>query len=343
MTAERTGHTARRSPTPGGLQASSGKAWWPWLRRGAAAVFFMLVVGLLVSRARTIDWAQVLLSLQHYPLAVVGTAVALAMASLLLYSCFDLLGRHYTGHTLSAPTVMTITFISYAFNLNLGSLVGGVAFRYRLYSRLGLRTGVIARIMSLSMLANWMGYVALAGLVFSLQPLRLPASWPIDATHLRLIGAALLATAAAYLGVCAFSRQRALRLRGHTVDLPTFHMAGLQLLMGAGNWLLMASIIFVLLQQRIAFSDVLSALLMGAIAGVITRIPAGLGVLEAVFVALFAQQLPKHELLAALVAYRLVYFMAPLAVASLVYLAIEARARQRRTLAAPHDKAEFSR
>jgi hypothetical protein len=33
---------------------------------------------------------------------------------------------------------MGVTFISYAFNLNLGSLVGGVAFRYRLYSRLGL-------------------------------------------------------------------------------------------------------------------------------------------------------------------------------------------------------------
>lgn len=320
---------------PGGRQRISGKAWWPWLKRGAAAVFIVLVVSLLVSRARTIDWAQVLLSLQQYPLAVVGSAVALAVASLLLYSCFDLLGRHYTGHTLGAPTVMTVTFVSYAFNLNLGSLVGGVAFRYRLYSRLGLRTGVIARIMSLSMLANWIGYVALAGLVFSLQPLRLPASWPLDTAHLRLIGAALLAGAAAYLGVCAFSRQRALRLRGHTIELPTFQMAGLQLLMGAGNWLLMASIIFVLLQQRIAFSAVLSALLLGAIAGVITRIPAGLGVLEAVFVALFSQQMPKHELLAALVAYRLVYFIAPLAVASLVYLVMEAKARQRGTHEVP--------
>lgn len=343
MTSRPTDHPGPLARTPGGLRASSGKAWWPWLRRGAAAVFFVLVAGLLVSRARTIDWAQVLLSLQQYPPAVVGSAVALATASLLLYSCFDLLGRHYTGHKLAAPTVMTITFISYAFNLNLGSLVGAVAFRYRLYSRLGLRGGVIARIMSLSMLANWMGYVALAGLVFSLQPPRLPASWPIDSTHLRLIGVALLTAAAAYLGVCAFSRKRALRLRGHTVELPTFRLASLQLLMGAGNWLLMASIVFVLLQQRIAFSAVLSALLLGAIAGAITRIPAGLGVLEAVFVALFSQQMPKHELLAALVAYRLVYFIAPLAVASVVYLVIEARAKRRRAVVDPHDKTEFSR
>lgn len=329
MKSRHTHHRARRPPRkPGGRRGLRSKAWWPWLKRGAAAVFFVLVASLLVSRARAIDWGAVFLSLRQYPPAAVWGAVVLAAASLLLYSCFDLLGRRYTGHALGAPTVMTITFISYAFNLNLGSLVGGVAFRYRLYSRLGLRTGVIARIMSLSMLANWMGYVLLAGLVFSLQPLQLPTSWPIAAIHLRLIGLALLAAAAAYLGVCAFSRQRTLQVRGHTIELPTFRMAGLQLLMGAGNWLLMAAIIFALLQQRIAFSAVLGALLLAAVAGVITRIPAGLGVLEAVFVALLSQQMPRHELLAALVAYRLIYFIVPLGVASLVYLVMEARARQ---------------
>ena len=46
-----------------------------------------------------------------------------------------------------------------------------------------------------------------------------------------------------------------------------------------------------------AFSVVVSVLL-GA---------AGLGALEAVFVALLAHQLPAHELLAALVVYRLIY------------------------------------
>jgi uncharacterized membrane protein YbhN (UPF0104 family) len=321
--------------THGGRQPISGKAWWPWLKRAAAAGFFVLVASLLVSRARTVDWSQVFASLQQYPLTATGSAVGLAMASLLLYSCFDLLGRRYTGHTLGTPTVMAITFVSYVFNLNIGSLIGGIGFRYRLYSRLGLRNGDIASIISLSILANWIGYVALAGLVFSLQPLRLPANWPIDAVHLRLVGVALLPAAATYLGLCAFSRRRTLQVRGHTIELPTLGMAGLQLLMGAGNWLLMSGIVFVLLQQHIAFPAVLSAMLLAALAGIITRIPAGLGVLEAVFVALFSQKMPTHELLAALVAYRLIYFIAPLAVASLVYLAMEAKARQRCTHEVP--------
>lgn len=299
------------------------KPWWPWLRRIATAVFFALVGWLLVSQARSMPWDKVLGALRGYPLPAAGGAAALALASFVLYSCFDLLGRRYTGHRLGTATVMTTTFVSYVFNLNLGSVVGGVALRYRLYSRLGLDNGVITRVMSLSMLTNWMGYVLLAGLVFSLQPPRLPASWSIAAADLRLIGFALLAVALAYLAACAFSRQRTLRLRGHEIELPSIRMAALQLLMGAGNWLIMATIIFVLLQQRVGFSAVVSTLLVAAIAGVITHIPAGLGVLEAVFVALLPPQLPRYELLAALIAYRVIYYLTPLAVATVVYLVIE--------------------
>ncbi len=302
------------------------KPWWPWLRRIATAAFFALLAWLLVSQARSMAWDKVFGALRGYPLPAAGGAAALALASFVLYSCFDLLGRRYTGHRLGTATVMTTTFVSYVFNLNLGSVVGGVALRYRLYSRLGLDNGVITRVMSLSMLTNWMGYVLLAGLVFSLQPPALPANWPIAAAELRLIGLALLAVALAYLAACAFSRQRTLRLRGHEIELPSFRMAALQLLMGAGNWLIMATIIYVLLQQRVGFSAVASTLLVAAVAGVITHIPAGLGVLEAVFVALLPTQLPHYELLAALIAYRVIYYLTPLAVATVVYLVIEGRA-----------------
>ena len=73
---------------------------------------------------------------------------------------------------------------------------------------------------------------------------------------------------------------------------------------------------------------VASVLLLAAIAGVITHIPGNLGVLEAVFVALLSHRMPRHELLAGLVAYRVVYFLVPLLLAVLVYLLMEARAKK---------------
>jgi uncharacterized membrane protein YbhN (UPF0104 family) len=290
-------------------------------------VFFALLGYLLVAQARTIDWRQVLVALQAYPLASVAGAVGLATASHLLYSGFDLLGRRYTGHTLGTYTVMLLTFVSYAFNLNLGTVIGGVALRYRLYSRLGLGLGVITRVTSLSMLANWMGYLLLAGLVFGLQPPSLPAAWGVGALQLRLMGVGLLALALAYLGACAFSRQRTVSLRGHAVELPSLQLAGLQLTMGAANWLLMSGILFVLLGRRVDFFSVTGVLLLAAIAGVISHVPGSLGVLEAVFVALLSPRLPAHEVLAAVVAYRIVYYFVPLGIATLVYVLLEARAR----------------
>ena len=306
----------------------TSQVWWPWLKRSAITAFFMLVAWLLVTQARAIEWSQVLTALSNYPVQALLGAAALTLLSLTLYSSFDLLGRHYTGHTLRAFTVLRITFISYMFNLNLGSLVGGVAFRYRLYSRQGLGTGVITRVMSLSMLTNWMGYLLLGGVIFGFHVPALPPGWKIGSGGLQIAGFVMLAIALSYLLLCARSRQRKFSLRGHELHLPSLRLAALQLSMGAANWLLMSGVVFMLLQQRIAFPTVVGVLLVAALAGVITHVPAGLGVLEAVFVVLLSHLLPRHELLAALLAYRAIYYLAPLTLAAALYLVAETRAKK---------------
>ena len=325
-------HARNVSPlaSPGKRRKLTERRWWPWAKRLASLLFFALIVTLLASQARTIDWTKVLDALAGYPMTAAWGAAALAVASLSLYSAFDLLGRRYTGHKLGTATVMTTTFVSYVFNLNLGSLVGGVAVRYRLYSRLGLQPGFITRIMSLSMLTNWMGYLLIAGLVFSVLPPALPDDWKIDTGQLRLIGFGLLTVALAYLAACTFFKRRSFELRGHQIDLPSARMAWVQLVMGASNWLLMSGIVYVLLQHRIEPSAVISVLLLAAIAGVITHIPGNLGVLEAVFVALLSHKMPAHEILASLVAYRVIYMLIPLIVAAALYLGIELRAKKKR-------------
>jgi len=73
---------------------------------------------------------------------------------------------------------------------------------------------------------------------------------------------------------------------------------------------------------------VLGVLLIGALSGLMSRVPAGLGVLEAVFIALLAPPLSNTALIAAVLTYRAVYYWAPLAVATVVYLVMEANARK---------------
>lgn len=99
--------------------------------------------------------------------------------------------------------------VCYAFNINLSSWIGGVALRYRLYSRWGLRTSTITEIISLSVLTNSLGYIIVAGIVFSLRLVQLPQNWILNATALQWAGFTLLSIAGTYLLACHFSRRRA--------------------------------------------------------------------------------------------------------------------------------------
>jgi glycosyltransferase 2 family protein len=319
------GHAERRSPRRRSL---TSRPWWPWLKRVATLVFFVLIAALLISEARAVDWSQVFETMRRTSAPVLATAAALAACSHLLFSCFDLLGRRYTGHRLRTRTVMAVNFISYAFNLNLGALVGGVAFRYRLYTRLGLKISDITRVLSLSMLTNWLGYVALGAIVLLRWPLEWSDDFRLHARAVQLIGALMLAVVLGYLAACAFVRRRTWAVYGHKWTLPSLRLAALQLLMSCSNWMLMAGLLHVLLQQRVTYHEVLGALLAAAVAGVITHVPAGLGVLEAVFVALLSGQVPKEQLLGVLLIYRALYYLAPLLVATLMYLLLEARLKK---------------
>lgn len=304
------------------------RAWWPWLKRALLAAFFIAVAWLLVRYARGVDWGEVRQSLLELPRSVLLTALLLAIGAHLAYSTLDLIGRYYTKHRLTKLKTLQVASISYAFNLNLGSLVGGIGFRYRLYSKLGLPTGQITQILTLSMMTNWLGYILLGGLVFTIAPLQLPPHWKMDSEELRLLGVALLAVSVTYLGACAFSRKRSWNIRGHEVQLPSLRMAIGQLAIASAQWTLTASVAYVLLQGKVDYPTVLSVLLMAGIAGVITHIPAGLGVIEAVFIALLSHRVPEHQLLGALLAYRAVYYIVPLAVAALQYLKVEVRTRK---------------
>jgi len=303
---------------------------WKRARQGLTVLFFILVPVLLFMLLRNQDWGEVWHALTSYRPGVLLAALLVVACSFTLFSSYDLLGRRYTGHTLPARRILPLAFVCYAFNLNLSAWVGGVALRYRLYSRLGLETATITRILGFGLVTNWLGYLLVAGSLFALGFPKLPAGLEIGSSGLRLIGMAMLAVALAYLLACRFSRRREWQVRGHAITLPGWRLAALQALMGAGNWCLMGLVVFTLLPDKAGYPTILAILLVSSIAGVITHIPAGLGVLESVFITLLQGQYSQGTLLAALIGYRAVYFLVPLLLACVVYLLLERLAARQR-------------
>jgi len=304
---------------------------WPLIKKILTYIFFILVAGLLIGLARNVDWNEVYTTLRNYSAKTLWMAGAAAFASYVVYCFFDVLGKRYAQHNLPVRQILPVTFVCYAFNLNLSAWVGGIALRYRLYSRLGLRASQITRVFTLSVLTNWLGYIWLAGLIFAMGWITPPDSWEIGHTALRVLGVGLLVAAAVYLWACGFSKRRHWTIRKHEIHLPSLRLAVVQMLLGAANWSLMALVVYFMLSQKAPYPEVLGILMISSIAGVVAHIPAGLGVIEAVFVAMLGGELSKGAIVAGLIGYRVVYFLVPLFFATILYVVLEARAKKLRS------------
>ncbi len=305
------------------------KKQWKWTKRALTWLFLVAVAVLLVLYARKIDWHEVWNVIRDYNrLALLG-AVGLVIFNYLLYGCYDLLARVWCGHKLAKRQVMLVSFICYAFNLTLSTWVGGIGMRYRLYSRLGLKPGTITRIFSLSISTNWLGYLLLAGVMFTGGAIDLPPHWYINDTTLRLLGAVLLATVLIYLGFCAFAKKRQYSIKGQKLVLPTWKFALAQMAISSLNWMAMGATIWLLMGQAIDYFFVLGVLLVSSVVAVIVHIPAGIGVLEAVFVALLAsEEVSSGTIIAALLVWRVLYYFIPLMLALVCYLGLESQAKR---------------
>ena len=304
---------------------------WRLAKKVLTWLFFIAVAVLLVLYAQKVNWDDVWKVIHDYNRIVLLGAAALVVVSYLIYGCYDLLGRAYCGHKLAKRQVMLVSFICYAFNLTLSTWVGGIGMRYRLYSRLGLPSSTITRIFSLSITTNWLGYILLGGIIFTFGVVDIPAHWYISDTTLLIIGVVLLLFIAFYLWACGFAKRRHFTIRGQKLVIPSWKFALAQMAISSANWIAMGVIIWLLMGHQANFFFVLGVLLVSSIAGVIVHIPAGIGVLEAVFLALLAgEHMSQGVIIAALLAYRVLYYFIPLLLALIAYLILEGRAKKLR-------------
>ncbi len=253
-------------------------------------------------------------------------ALALVVADYALLSSYDYLGYRLSGTApLQARQIMGSAFVCYAFTLNLGALVGGLGLRYRLYTRWKITRRRIFRIILFSISANWSGYCLLLAALLLSRPTGLQRALPVPPWGLVALGGLALLVVVAYLVACG--RGSTLTWKGRKLPFPGLPVAALQLGMSLVQWNLVASILFVFLRELdvpMTYPEVLMGLLLAGVAGVLTHVPAGMGVLEVVFLRLGPAG-HTAPILVALLCYRAAYYLLPLAVAVPTYLGLEYR------------------
>lgn len=294
-----------------------------WMR-GLALAFFAIVLGSIVVYLRSVDWGPVLKAIRGYKLSTLAIAAALATLSCLVYASFDLLSRQQVKHPPSSRWAMAIAFISYTFNLNLGTLLGSVGMRLRLYPRVGVPPADVVRMVAMTTVTNWQGYFALTGLALLIEPPKtMPENWIVGPVAMQFLGAGMLALAFGYLGLCAFSKRRMFHIKSFHLRLPSLRMAVVQTGLAAVNWVLIALVPWVVLQGAVPASTAMVALLVACSAGALAHIPAGLGVIEVVLLAMLGKHVPTPHMVAGLLVYRAIYYLFPFLVGLLVFAVTE--------------------
>jgi uncharacterized membrane protein YbhN (UPF0104 family) len=324
---------------PSTRKAATARSAWPRIRRWGLPVLAIVVLGLLLSHAHKVDWAGAWDAMKRYPPLLLIAVFGVAAASHALYGCFDLVGKWHTRHRVPRWRTWAIAVVSYAFNLNLGSLIGGVAMRARLYARAGLDEATVAQVVGVSLATNWLGYGLLAGSLFAAGAIAPPSQAHLGNGTFRALGALMVLLALGYVILCAMSRGRTWHVRGKRLQLPSAQLALVQLGLSAANWALMGAALYLLLGRQVDYGTTLGVLMAASIIGVITPIPAGLGVLEAVVLALLSGSVRQGTLMGAVLAYRALYYLLPLAGGIAIYVALERYAATHASADGSEDKA----
>jgi uncharacterized membrane protein YbhN (UPF0104 family) len=277
---------------------------------------------LLITAARRFDWAEVQRALFDIPLRSACLAVLCSAACYVMYAGYELLAARHLGLKLGRTPVALIGFASYSCNLSLGATFGAIGLRLRLYAARGVDPGGAMSVVAFNMLTNWSGYLLVMGSALLLQWSPAPASWPVEGVPLRVAGAGLLGLLAVHLFRCWRHSDRTWHWRTLTLQLPGLRGACAQLALSAPAWLLGSVSLSVLLAET-PFDLVLISLLAAAVAGLVIRIPAGLGVIEATVLASLGPGSGHGKVLAALLAYRCIHYLLPLALGLLTALGLE--------------------
>jgi uncharacterized membrane protein YbhN (UPF0104 family) len=289
---------------------------WRWLGPLASLVIFGASLGVLWVLLSEIDLAEVTGALSGASRRQLALAAGFAAMSYLFLTGYDALALRGMGLHLPYRTIALGSFASYAVSFTLGfPLATAATIRYWVYAPRGLRGGEVIQLTLIAGVTFLLGMGAVLGVMLLWQAEALARYARLAPWLLQLAGASALAIVAGYL-VWVSSGERALYVSGWRLRLPGFGVTFGQLLLGAGDVCAGAAVLFVLLPggHGVAYEAFLAVYVFGALVGIASHAPGGLGVFEAtVLVALSA--MPREPVLGSLLLFRLFYYLIPFALA----------------------------
>ncbi|HAR62327.1 MAG: hypothetical protein DKM50_13880 [Candidatus Margulisiibacteriota bacterium] len=298
---------------------------------GQLVVILLLILSfsILYNELRNYTYSDFLHALTSISGSRIFFAALFSLLSYLLLTFYDVVALYYIRHPLNYGYIAFASFISNVFSINIGLSIFSVgAVKFRFYSAWGFNNSEITKVITFSVVTFLVGLLTASGIVFVLSPQDSSMLERLPFTNIRLLGIVLLSIAMGYFGFIVFYR-KPITWGNRELILPSIKLVVLQFLLGVGDFLFAGSVLYVLLPSYtdLSYPAYLAIFLLAQIAGIVSHVPGGLGVFDTLILYMLSFYLPAPVIIGSLLLYRIIYFIIPLAIASILAGIYEVRTR----------------
>jgi glycosyltransferase 2 family protein len=293
---------------------------WNWIGFALGLAIVGISLYVLSHLLRDIEPSRVLAAARATPPRSIASAIffiACAYGTLTFYDYFAL-------HIIDANQVpyriaALASFTSYAIGHNIGATAfSGGAVRLRIYSYYGLGVIDVAKICFLTGLTFWIGNLVVLGSGMAYRPEVSSLILQLSPGAVRALGIVALAVLSGYIA-WVWRKPRSFGRNGWRVVLPGGFSTLIQVGIGLAD-LTFSSLAMYSLVPSVPQDDFITvaiACVSATLLGFASHAPGSLGVFDAAMLVALPD-VGKEELVAALIIYRVFYFMIPFVIALLI-------------------------
>ncbi len=272
-------------------------------------------------------WQNVLIDLFNCPTETLEQMLLMSVFGYVTLSGCEWIAIQYTGEKLDYKYILFGSFLSNAISHNVGSsLLSGGSIRYRFYRGWGLSKSAIAKITAFGTISYFLSAFTLliiAALTAS-RTMTLNGMLADGPLKLMLIVGTFLV--AGWLILSGFHK-RHFQLGSFKISPPTPAIALQQITVGTLDLVIAAIVLYIPLLNitDISFSEFLIYYIAAQLIGLVSQVPGGIGIFESSFMLLAGNRFPPEKLLAALIIYRIIYYIIPLILSGLLIVMYETK------------------
>ncbi len=287
--------------------------------------FFVFAAYMLYSQLSKYEFEDIKNAVLAIPTKNLWLAGLASLGGYVALSSYDYLALRYIKRKISAWKWIFAGFIGFSVSNNAGhAIVSGGSIRYRLYARWRFHASDIVKMVTFSGFTYLVACFFLIIVGYVLTPNHAFGAGSVSKLTTEVVTLVSVIGLLLYFWASIFYKKPFV-IKDIAFEMPSFRMALAQVFIGGADILLASLVLYF---SMIPFLDIPFDVFMGVfiiaqVLGVYSQVPGGLGVFEGLFMYIIPGDTDPALLFGALIAYRIIYYLLPLLLSTVMLFSYE--------------------